>query len=310
MQGSLREIAVDLVRADGERLPALINAAVARDEEGRPRFIRTALFIAAARRAYERELLRERQRAEEARRAKADFLSLLSHEIRTPLTSILGAAQLITLPQLTDEQKTTLARVLRSASSNLLHLINDILDSSKLEAGMLTLEETALDLRQVAAGVAASLEGKAAEKGIGLVLRVDDRVPAGLLGDPVKIGQVLTNLVGNAIKFTHQGEVTVEVALRERDGHGAEIGFRIADTGIGIAADRLPHIFDEYTQAGDDIGRRYGGTGLGLSISKRLVELHGSRLGVESEPGRGTAFACTLRLRIAPPLGSAAAESE
>jgi CheY-like chemotaxis protein len=139
---------------------------------------------------------------------------------------------------------------------------------------------------------------KAEEKGLTLAVHVDERVPASVLGDPIKIGQVLTNLLSNAIKFTPKGSVTVTLQVREQIAEAVSVDFQVADTGIGIAPDRLPHIFDEFTQANYDIGLKYGGTGLGLSISKKLVELHGSRIAVESELGRGTTFSFALRLRV------------
>lgn len=298
MQGEVREIAVEIVCANGRRLSALINSVLRKDGEGKPLLTRTTVFNATDRKEYERELLRARQKAEQADKAKADFISMMSHEIRTPLTAIMGVGYLLTATDLSPQQQ-KLVGVLRSSSENLLNLVNQILDFSKIEAGMVSLEEKSFDLRQQVSEIISSLRVKADEKGLVLDAYIDERVPAVLLGDPVKIGQVLTNLLSNAVKFTSQGSVTVTLQVRELLPDAVWIHFRVSDTGIGISPDRLRHVFDDFTQASYDIGLKYGGTGLGLSISKRLVELHGSELAVESELGRGTTFFFDLRLKPA-----------
>ncbi|HEV7509477.1 MAG TPA: ATP-binding protein [Thermoanaerobaculia bacterium] len=302
MQGTVREIAVDIVCASGQRLPALINSVLRHDAAGKPTVARTTVFNATDRKEYERELLRERQRAEQAAQAKADFISMVSHEIRTPLNAITGVAHLLGATELSPQQQ-KLVRILRSSSGNLLNLINDILDFSKIEAGKMAPEERSLDLRQLTQDIADSLRGKAEEKGLALAVNVDTRIPGSLLGDPIKIGQVLTNLLGNALKFTAKGSVTLTLQVQELALDMVTIDFRVTDTGIGIAPDRLPYVFDEFTQASYDVSMKYGGTGLGLAISKKLVELHGSRLAVESQLDRGTTFSFSLRLKIAKALG-------
>jgi PAS domain S-box-containing protein len=309
MQGAVREIAVDVVCADGGRLPVLINSVLKRDGDGKPLLVRTTVFNATDRKEYERELLRERQRAEQAARTKADFIAMVSHEIRTPLNAILGVGQLLAGTELSEKQQ-KYVRILRSSSEGLLALINDILDFSKIEAGKTAVEERSLDPRELIHQIVDHLRVKAEEKNLSLAVQVDERVPAAVLGDPIKIGQVVTNLLSNAIKFTAQGSVTVELQVRERLPDSVAIEFRIADTGIGIAADRLPHVFDEFTQASYDIGLKYGGTGLGLAISKKLVELHGSRLAVQSELGLGSTFSFVLRLRLPPEAPDAEAPAE
>ena len=296
MQGEVREIALDVVRADGRPLPVLINSVLRMDGAGQPLLTRTTIFNATDRKEYERELLRERQRAEQEAKTKADLISMISHEIRTPLNAIMGVAHLLGSTELSPPQQ-KYVRILRSSSESLLHLINDILDFSKIEAGKMVLEERPIQLRELVRGIVENLRVKAEEKGLDLAFRADEQLPDMVLGDPIKIGQVLTNLVGNAIKFTARGSVTVALGVRETAAAAAAIDFRVADTGIGIAPDRMAHIFDEFTQANYDIGLKYGGTGLGLSISKKLVEMHGSRIEVESELERGTTFSFTLRLR-------------
>ena len=300
MQGSVREIAVDIECADGRRLPALVNSVLYRDAAGMPLVIRTTVFDASSRKEYERELLRARQKAERADKLKADFISMISHEIRTPLSAIIGIGHLLAATELTAAQQ-KYVRILRSSSESLMGLVNDILDFSKIESGTLTLEERSFDPRELVYGIVYGLQVKANEKGVALDVSVDERIPRALLGDPVKIGQVLTNLIGNAVKFTQRGSVTVGLKLEGRDGDVAAIRFRVVDTGIGIAADRLPRIFDDYTQASYDIGLKYGGTGLGLGISKKLVERHGSTIEVESAPLRGSTFSFLLRLKVPPP---------
>jgi len=304
MQGAVRGIAVDVVCADGRRLPALINSVLHRDAGGQPRVIRTTVFDATDRKEYERELLRARQKAERADKLKADFISMVSHEIRTPLSAIIGIGHLLAATELAPAQQ-KYVRILRSSSESLMGLVNDILDFSKIESGTLTLEERSFDPRELVYGIVYGQQVKAHEKGVALDVAVGETVPSALLGDPVKIGQVLTNLIGNAVKFTQRGSVTMALQLEGREDDVAAIRFRVVDTGIGIAADRLPRIFDDYTQASYDIGLKYGGTGLGLGISKKLVERHGSTLEVTSEAGRGSAFSFLLRLKVPPPSAPA-----
>ncbi|RYZ36066.1 MAG: response regulator, partial [Myxococcaceae bacterium] len=183
--------------------------------------------------------------------------------------------------------------------------VNDILDWSKIEAGKLSLEQREFSLRELLGDILNGQAARAEEKRLLLQMETDERVPACLLGDPVKLGQILTNLVSNALKFTEKGEVKVSVVLRSRDGDACDLSFQVSDTGIGIPPDRLAAIFEEYTQANYDIGMKYGGTGLGLSISRKLVALHGSKMVVESEVGRGTRFSFNLRLKAV--AGGAAA---
>jgi PAS domain S-box-containing protein len=306
LQGAVREIAVEVECADGRRLPALVNSVMHRDASGQPRVIRTTVFDATGRKEYERELLRARQKAERADKLKADFISMISHEIRTPLSAIIGIGHLLAATELAPAQQ-KYVRILRSSSESLMGLVNDILDFSKIESGDLTLEERSFDPRELVYGIVYGLQVKAHEKGVALEVSLDEGIPPALLGDPVKIGQVLTNLIGNAVKFTQRGSVTLALRLEGREDDVACIRLSVVDTGIGIAADRLPRIFDDYTQASYDIGLKYGGTGLGLGISKKLVERHGSTIEVTSEPGRGSTFSFVLRLKVAPPSASAEA---
>ncbi|EAU62605.1 sensory box histidine kinase/response regulator [Stigmatella aurantiaca DW4/3-1] len=298
MQGAVNELSFDLVRKDGQRVPVLLNTVQKKDASGKTLFHRTTLFDITDRRNYERELVLARKRAEEATRAKADFLSMMSHEIRTPMNAIIGLSNLLgqaTLPPLYQEY----ARILQSSSENLLVLLNSILDFNKMEAGKLMLEERRFDLRQLLHGLCSTLSVKAEEKKLSIRVEFDPEVPNALLGDPVKLGQVLTNLLGNAIKFTEQGAVTLAVRRLHGDAEGVFLGFKVSDTGMGIPQDQLTQIFEAFTQASYDITWKHGGSGLGLAICQKLLALHGSKMRVESVPGEGSSFAFDVRLKIA-----------
>jgi PAS domain S-box-containing protein len=299
MQGAVRSIAVDLARPSGSPLPVLLNSELRRGPAGEPLLIRTTLFDASDRKEYERELLRARKKAEAADRAKADFISMISHEIRTPLNALMGIAYLLSRTELTPRQQKYVG-TLRSSSENLLGLVNQVLDFSKLESGHATLEQRPVLLRKMLAELVAAQQVKADEKGITLALEVDEAVPACVIADPVKLSQVLTNLVGNAIKFTARGGVTVRLQDRGPVNGNSVVRFAVSDTGIGIEKDKLAHIFEDFTQASYDIEMKYGGTGLGLAISRRLVELHRGRLLVESELGAGSTFSFDLALGRCP----------
>jgi PAS domain S-box-containing protein len=302
MQGFVNEINLELVRKDRQRIPVLINTHQRRDAAGNPLVNRTTVFNISERRKYEQELLLARKKAEQATKVKADFLSMISHEIRTPMNAIVGISNLLRETRLSSEQQ-EYVRLLSFSSENLLDLLNDILDFSKIEAGKVTLEERSCDLRQLIHGTVYSLGVKAEEKGLKVQVDLDERVPACLLGDPIKIGQILTNLLSNAIKFTARGGVTVALRVQELFPDAAALEFRVTDTGIGISEDRLGSIFEEFTQASYEINMKYGGSGLGLAINRKLLELYGSKMSVESTPGAGSSFSFNLRLKIGQETG-------
>ena len=313
----------EMLCADGSRL-AILKTVKRMVIEGRPKLLECFVDVSDRKRAQERlhtfaqqmelknlELDDARLRAEGAARDKSSFLSRMSHEIRTPLNGIIGMTGLLMETDL-NETQLRFARTLLSSGESLLEVVNDILDLSRIESGRMELERLDFDLRPLIDDVASILAVKAAEKNLEFISSADPDVPERFIGVPGRLRQIITNLVGNAIKFTDAGEVELRVSLAQgasapdpQDASPARsvtLLFTVRDTGIGIPEDRQASIFHDFAQADASISRRFGGTGLGLSICRQLIELMGGEIAVQSKPGKGSTFWFTIPLGLAEPL--------
>src|SRR5690348_4283289 len=275
-------------RGSGEPVHAQVHAHAGQSAPGQTRMTALEAELASLR-GVQRELLSAKQAAESAMLAKSEFLATMSHEIRTPLNGILPLLDIVLGMPLQPTQRDYLATAHRSAQE-LLRIVDDILDYSKVEAGKLDLEKVGFNVRELMSNVQRLLDKPAEAKGLALRIVVDEDVRASVRGDPVRLRQILTNLVGNAIKFTEKGGVSVRVSRRADTATHHELLFAVRDTGIGLAPEQAARLFHPFTQADASVTRRYGGTGLGLTICKKLVDLMNGKIGVRSEPGRGSVF--------------------
>ncbi|WP_026897766.1 PAS domain S-box protein [Daejeonella oryzae] len=241
----------------------------------------------------ERELIKTREDALQLSKAKETFLSVMSHEIRTPLNAIIGMSHILMDDNPTESQIENL-KILGFSAQNLLSLINDILDFTKIETGNMQLEKANVNLKELVSQTLNTLQFKTVEKGVILKSEIDHRIAAFVKGDKTRLYQILINLLGNAVKFTEEGEIKLKLDLVKENADSLIVRFEISDTGIGIESSKIEYIFDSYTQASEDTTRKYGGTGLGLAITKRLVELHNSSIFVSSEVGVGTTFSFSI----------------
>lgn len=289
----------EIYHPDGSRHVYLITQVPLKDTSGAVFCLITSSTDITELMELQEELRKAKEAADEANRAKGEFLARMSHEIRTPMNAIIGMSHLALQTELTAKQEDYIAKVNQSAHS-LLGIINDILDFSKIEAGKLELESIEFELDEVLDKVASLTALKAEEKGLELLFSRDEAVPDYLLGDPLRLSQVLINLTNNAVKFTESGEVVIETELVSSDATHFILQFSVHDTGIGITKDNMSRLFESFSQADGSTTRKYGGTGLGLAICRRIAELMGGRIWVESESGKGSTFSFTAVFGISP----------
>lgn len=288
---------LSFVRKNGSHFQGSLITSPIHSENGETTGYLGILQDITLRQQMEQEMVQARNMAEEVSRMKSDFLANMSHEIRTPMNGIIGMAHLALNTEMTPRQRDYLKKI-QVSGQHLLRIINDILDISKIEAGKLSIEHTEFELESSLSNVVNLIAEKASEKGLELILDVASDVPIDVVGDSLRLGQVLINYANNALKFTDQGEISIIVRVREQTDDEVLLWFAVRDTGIGLTQEQIGRLFTAFTQADTTTTRKYGGTGLGLAISKRLAELMGGEVGVESVPGKGSTFWFTTRLGI------------
>jgi len=290
-------------RKDGSRFPIEIGLSPLPSPEGEGTQVAVSIRDITNRKEHEDALKQARLKAEEATQMKSMFLANMSHEIRTPMNAIIGLSYLALKTSLNPKQRDYLSKI-HNAGTSLLAVINDILDFSKIEAGRLDIEETDFKLDDVITSVTTVTGQKAHDKGLEYLAEVSPSVPQFLSGDPLRLGQILTNLINNAVKFTERGEVRLKVELLESTGNKCQLKFSVSDTGMGMTPEQAAKLFQPFTQADMSTTRKHGGTGLGLTISRRLVELMGGQIWLETIPGEGSTFFFTAWVGIGEQKGA------
>lgn len=290
------EVDLLIYRKDGQLAWISVINSVITDNEGKvDKYIEVIIDITAKKKA-EQDLIAAKEEALQLSRAKDMFIGVMSHEIRTPLNAVIGMSHLLLDDNPLESQKENLS-ILKFSAENLMTLINDVLDFTKIETGNIVLEEAKIDIRDMIRGVTASMQYKAQEKGIYLKSNIEEAIPAIVIGDRARLVQILLNLISNSVKFTARGGVELDLKIIDQNKKSVRIRFAVSDTGIGIAKNKLNTIFESFKQAEANTTREYGGTGLGLAISKRLIELHDSRINVDSIPGQGSTFWFTITFK-------------
>ena len=296
-KGMFSDIETKMYKKDGTLLDLNISLSIIKNQEGEIEGAIGIMSDITEKKKFREELLKAKNVAEEANNAKSLFLANMSHEVRTPMNTIMGMIDLTLDTPLNDDQKDNLLTV-KNAADILLTLLNDILDLSRVEAGKIQLEKIEMNLRDILKSICKSMGVLAKNKGLKLIGDVQDDVPELVIGDPTRVRQVIINLINNALKFTFKGSVMVDVKLQKSIGEECELMFSVKDEGVGIPPDKQASIFEVFTQADASTTRRFGGTGLGLAISRKLVEMMGGYIGVESKEFKGSTFFFVLPFKI------------
>lgn len=287
-----KRLEMTALHKDGHEFQVEFTISAVQDKNGNNVFASFLRDITERKQA-EENLRQAKERAEISEKVKQLFLANMSHEIRTPMNAILGFARILEESELNKEQKEYVSTI-RQSGDNLLVILNDILDFSKIEAGKITLEKAKIDLQGMISSTISMLKHKMESQQVKISYSVDPNIPGAIIGDAVRLNQILLNLVSNAVKFTHKGVIHIIAKREQEDDENIIVGFSVEDTGIGIPPDKLQSIFESFTQASDNTTRKFGGTGLGLAIVKQLIELQGGHISVQSEPGKGSIFSFSL----------------
>jgi PAS domain S-box-containing protein len=305
--GSVKERRLTMRTKTGKTFPVVLNSVAVYDNDGHYVSSRSTIYDITEQQKTETALKEAQRQAIKSANVKEQFLANMSHEIRTPINSVIGFTNLLQKTKMTDEQNQFVS-LIQSASENLLAIINDILDISKIEAGMLRIEKNPFSLRGLCSSIETMFYHKAREKNLSFSIYIQDNIPDTLTGDAVRLTQILVNLISNAIKFTQKGGISINITSLAQNNDEVRLRFSVKDSGIGIPPDKLDTIFERFEQGETDTTRKYGGTGLGLSIVRNLVQLQGGNIDVESGPGKGTEFIFEIGYSLMP-VGEAMATS-